>query len=65
MDKSGAALPGVLGNFFAFDPRFLGGVFVATGDVNGDGRDDMIVSAGAGRRSAREGLQRQHRRPVG
>ena len=39
---------GPLGSFFAFDPNFAGGAFVASGDVNGDGRDDIIVGAGAG-----------------
>ncbi|MDY3558513.1 Ig-like domain-containing protein [Gemmata sp. JC673] len=34
-------------SFLAFD-GFGGGVFVAAGDVNADGRDDLIVSADAG-----------------
>jgi subtilisin-like proprotein convertase family protein len=34
--------------FMAFDPRFLGGVYVAAGDVNGDGIADIIVGADAG-----------------
>ncbi|MDY3557767.1 autotransporter-associated beta strand repeat-containing protein [Gemmata sp. JC673] len=34
-------------SFLAFD-GFTGGVFVATGDVNGDGFDDIVVSADAG-----------------
>jgi hypothetical protein len=38
----------VLADFFAFAPNFTGGVFVAAADVNGDGRLDLIVSAGAG-----------------
>jgi hypothetical protein len=37
-----------LENFFAFAPSFTGGVFVATGDVNGDGTADIICGAGAG-----------------
>lgn len=37
-----------LGSFFAFDPGFTGGVFVAGGDINGDGNDDIIVGSGSG-----------------
>lgn len=35
-------------SFFAYDPRFLGGVSLATGDVNGDNRSDIITGAGPG-----------------
>lgn len=35
-------------NFLAFDEGYKGGVRVATGDINGDGVDDLIVGAGAG-----------------
>jgi hypothetical protein len=34
--------------FFAYDPSFRGGITVATGDVNGDGIEDVITGAGAG-----------------
>ncbi|WP_442511182.1 Ig-like domain-containing protein [Novipirellula sp. SH528] len=37
-----------LHSFFAYDPQFTGGVFVATGDVSGDGFADIITGAGAG-----------------
>jgi hypothetical protein len=30
-------------DFFAFDPTFAGGVSVAAGDVNGDGRAEIII----------------------
>ena len=38
----------VLQSFFAFDPAFTGGVFIAVRDFNGDGILDIIVGAGAG-----------------
>ena len=40
--------PTQLYSFFAFDPTFPGGVYVAAGDVNGDGLADIVVGAGAG-----------------
>jgi hypothetical protein len=43
--KTGA----VLADFFAIDdPSFRGGARPAVGDINGDGFDDLIVSAGEG-----------------
>ena len=43
-----AATGAVVRSFYAYDPSFTGGVTVATGDVNGDGVDDVIVGAGPG-----------------
>ncbi len=37
-----------LGAFNAYSVTFKGGVSVATGDVNGDGRTDIVTGAGAG-----------------
>jgi len=41
-------LPGKVGDFFAFDPAARVGVNVAAGDLDGLGRDDLIVGAGIG-----------------
>jgi IPT/TIG domain/FG-GAP-like repeat/FG-GAP repeat len=38
----------VLQSFMAYDVNFRGGVFVAAGDMNGDGKADIITGAGAG-----------------
>ncbi|VTR99137.1 FG-GAP-like repeat-containing protein [Tuwongella immobilis] len=43
-----AVLPLGVGSFFAFESTFNGGVQVATGDVQGTGRDAIIVGAGDG-----------------
>ncbi|QGJ71362.1 Hypothetical protein PBC10988_30670 [Planctomycetales bacterium 10988] len=34
-------------DFYAYDPSFLGGIYVASGDVDDDGFDDIITGAGA------------------
>jgi len=38
----------VLAQFFAYDKNFRGGVYVASGDVDGDRIDDIITGAGPG-----------------
>lgn len=38
----------VVFDFFAYDPKFTGGVRVALGDVNADGAADIITAAGPG-----------------
>lgn len=35
-------------SFFAYSPTFTGGVTVSTGDINGDGRADLVTGAGPG-----------------
>src|SRR4029078_2339892 len=35
-------------SFFAYDQHFTGGVYIAAGDVNGDGFADIICGADAG-----------------
>ena len=38
----------LLNSFYAFTPTFTGGVYVAAGDINGDGRADIAAGAGSG-----------------
>ncbi|MEY4612570.1 MAG: Hemolysin, chromosomal [Planctomycetota bacterium] len=38
----------LLRSFFAFDPSFTGGVFLAAGDLGGDNAQEIVVGAGAG-----------------
>ena len=54
----------ILSSFRAFPRSFAGGITVAGGDVNGDGRDDVIVGAGRGSSVARIFLGGQPGDPV-
>lgn len=38
----------VRANFFAYDPGFRGGVLVTAGDVDGNGRDEIVTGPGVG-----------------
>src|SRR5262249_33065977 len=38
----------VLSSFLVYDPGFTSGIYVAAGDLTGDGRADIITGAGAG-----------------
>jgi hypothetical protein len=37
-----------MADFFAYTPAFGGGIYVAAGDVNGDGKADIVTGAGQG-----------------
>ena len=45
MDLNGRVLSG---GFFAYDKNFRGGVYVACGDIDGDGVDEIVTGAGVG-----------------
>jgi hypothetical protein len=47
---TGAQLPGAIGDFLAFPASFRGGVYVAAGDVAGEGEAEVIVGPGPGAR---------------
>jgi hypothetical protein len=38
----------VIGGFFAYDKKFRGGVTVAVGDINADGRAEIVTAPGPG-----------------
>ncbi|MCI0701180.1 MAG: PQQ-dependent sugar dehydrogenase [Planctomycetia bacterium] len=42
------ATGGLVRSFYAYDPGFLGGLFVSAGDVTGDGRADIVVGTARG-----------------
>ncbi|QGJ71517.1 Hypothetical protein PBC10988_32240 [Planctomycetales bacterium 10988] len=45
---TGAPMIGPATDFYAYDAAFLGGIYVAAGDIDNDGRDDIITAPGAG-----------------
>src|SRR5262245_3378794 len=45
---TGLQFPSRLGRFLAYDSTFLGGVTVAAGDINGDGKADIITGGSSG-----------------
>lgn len=46
---SSGGIPGdVVDSFFAYGAGFRGGVFIAAGDIDGDGRDELITAPDAG-----------------
>ncbi len=47
----------VLQSYFAYDPRFTGGVYVAADDVNGDGHADILTGAGVVERNRSAQIQ--------
>jgi subtilisin-like proprotein convertase family protein len=42
------SIGGVIDSFMAYDQNFKGGVFVATGDVDGDGRAELVTAPDTG-----------------
>ena len=44
----GQQVPGAIGSFYAYDPGFGGGLFVAAADIDRDNRADIITGADAG-----------------
>ncbi len=47
-NSSTTAAPNVLARFFAYDPTFLGGIYVASADIDGDNKAEIITGSNAG-----------------
>ncbi|MCA9048984.1 MAG: FG-GAP repeat protein, partial [Planctomycetaceae bacterium] len=47
-EAAGVDIGGDIGSFFAFEPSFVGGVFVGADDLNRDSRADIIIGSGIG-----------------
>ena len=43
-----SSTPASVSDYFAYDPNFRNGVNVSSGDINGDGRIDVVTGAGTG-----------------
>jgi serralysin len=43
-----AASGDVLASFYAYDPNFLNGIWVAAGDLDGDGKAEILAIPGPG-----------------
>ena len=46
--NSDGTVGGVVDSFFAYAPSFTGGLFVAAGELNNDGKDELAVSMNSG-----------------
>ncbi|QGJ71139.1 Hypothetical protein PBC10988_28420 [Planctomycetales bacterium 10988] len=44
--QTGELITGGVNSFYAYNPFYSGGVYIAVGDVNDDGYDDIITGAG-------------------
>ncbi len=54
--RYGAQVSG-LGNFYAFDKAYEGGGYLAIGDVDGDGANEIVIGQGTGKERGKTGAQ--------